>query len=234
MYSTPFPGIRRFAVAGMALLVVIGGIAQPLVATAATNQAPWIKGTSPKNITARFWYSFKPSAGDPNGRTLKFSIVGKPTWATFSTSTGKLSGRSPTTTTGKTYSGIAIRASDGSLSATLPKFSLTVVAPASSSVTLRWLAPMLNVDGTVLTNLKGYQVEYGTASDGTAITNLTGYKVSYGNATQTYTVELNISGAATNSVVIEDLQPGAYYFPVKAVNSNGVVSDFSNEVSKVL
>ena len=42
------------------------------------------------------------------------------------------------------------------------------------------------------------------------------------------------SGAATNSVVIEDLQPGAYYFAVKAVNANGVVSDFSNEVSKVL
>lgn len=164
MYSTPFPGIRRFAVAGMALLVVIGGIAQPLVATAATNQAPWSKGTSPKNITARSWYSFKPSAGDPNGQTLKFSIVGKPTWATFSTSTGKLSGWPSASTAGKTYSGITIRASDGLLSATLPKFSLTVVAPASSSVTLRWLAPMLNVDGTVLTDLKGYQVEYGTAS----------------------------------------------------------------------
>ncbi len=35
-------------------------------------------------------YSFQPTAKDPEGKTLTFSIRNKPSWATFSTSTGRL------------------------------------------------------------------------------------------------------------------------------------------------
>ena len=37
-------------------------------------------------------YSFQPTAKDANGDTLRFSISNKPAWATFSTTTGRLSG----------------------------------------------------------------------------------------------------------------------------------------------
>ena len=37
-------------------------------------------------------YSFTPTASDPNGDALTFSITNTPPWATFNTSSGRLSG----------------------------------------------------------------------------------------------------------------------------------------------
>ena len=57
-----------------------------------TNLPPVISGTPAASIVAGQAYSFQPSASDPNGDTLTFSISGKPAWATFNTSTGRLNG----------------------------------------------------------------------------------------------------------------------------------------------
>ena len=90
-----------------------------------TNHAPTISGTPANTVVAGSAYSFRPTAADSDGQALKFSIVGKPAWASFSTATGKLYG-TPGNTAAGTYSGIRITVTDGKLSATLPGFWITV------------------------------------------------------------------------------------------------------------
>jgi len=99
-----------------------------ITVTAPVNHAPTISGVPTGGITAGTYYSFTPSASDVDGNTLTFSIANKPSWATFSTLTGMLSG----TPTAGTYSNIQISVSDGSLTTSLPSFSITV-APSGGS-----------------------------------------------------------------------------------------------------
>jgi hypothetical protein len=95
--------------------------------------------------------------------------------------------------------------SSGSSSSNPPTASI-------GSVTLNWLPPTENVDGTPLTNLAGYNIHYGTAS---------------GNYTQT----IAVSNPGIATYVVSDLTPGTYYFSVAAVNSQGTESPLSAEVS---
>ncbi len=109
-----------------------------ITVTAAPNRAPTITGTAPSSVVANTSYSFSPAGSDPDGQTLTYSVSNKPSWASFSTSTGRLSG-TPTSANVGTFSGITITASDGSLSASLAPFSITVsaapnVAPTISGV----------------------------------------------------------------------------------------------------
>ena len=57
-------------------------------------------------------YSFKPTAADPDGDALTFSITNRPTWATFNAATGQLAGTPAVASVG-TYSNIVISVSDG-------------------------------------------------------------------------------------------------------------------------
>jgi hypothetical protein len=93
----------------------------------ADNRAPVIGGTPASALTVGDAYSFRPTASDPDGQALSFSISGKPGWATFSQSTGRLSGTPGSGAVG-THSGIVISVSDGTASASLPAFSINVVA----------------------------------------------------------------------------------------------------------
>src|SRR5690606_35966569 len=56
------------------------------------NRPPTISGSPARTVQATQSYSFTPSASDPDGDTLRFSIRNRPSWASFSTSTGRLSG----------------------------------------------------------------------------------------------------------------------------------------------
>src|SRR5579859_1979672 len=78
-----------------------------ITVVASQQQPPTISGTPPTSVTAGSAYSFQPVAQDPSGKTLTFSITNKPTWASFSSATGQLSG-TPTAAQDGTYSGIAI------------------------------------------------------------------------------------------------------------------------------
>ncbi|RVU35742.1 tandem-95 repeat protein [Rheinheimera riviphila] len=92
------------------------------------NQSPVISGTPATSVDAGTLYSFTPTASDPDeGAVLTFSISNKPGWASFSTSTGALSGTPASTDVGVT-SGIVMSVSDGTASASLAAFNLTVVA----------------------------------------------------------------------------------------------------------
>jgi hypothetical protein len=86
-----------------------------------------ISGTPATSDVAGQAYSFTPSASGPSGYTLTFSVSGKPSWASFNTSTGQLAGTPGSTNVG-TYSNIIITASAGGSSASLSPFSIAVKA----------------------------------------------------------------------------------------------------------
>jgi hypothetical protein len=101
------------------------------VTSTTTNAAPTISGNPPTSVATSGAYSFRPTASDPNGDTLTFSITNKPSWATFSSTTGQLSGTAPSSAT--TTASIVIRVSDGRLSAALPAFTIRVNATATTN-----------------------------------------------------------------------------------------------------
>lgn len=95
------------------------------------NVAPTISGTPTTSIAANSAYNFQPTAKDANGDMLAFSIANKPTWATFSTATGRLYGTPPAS---GTFSGISIKVSDGKASTSLPTFAITVSGGSTNRV----------------------------------------------------------------------------------------------------
>jgi hypothetical protein len=177
-----------------------------------TNKPPVISGTPSKSVQAGSAYAFTPTASDPEGKTLTFSITNKPAWATFSTTTGKLSGTPSSAQTG-TYSNITIKVSDGSLTASLAAFSIVVSSTTTTgSATLSWTPPTLNTDGTTLTNLAGYRILYGTSA---------------GALTRT----VQVANPGLSRYVVENLTAGTWYFSVRAYTSSGAESSLSNTAS---
>jgi hypothetical protein len=173
-----------------------------------------ISGTPPTSVTAGTAYSFQPTASDPDGNTLTYSITNLPAWATFSTTTGRLQGTPAASQVG-TYANIVITVSDGTATASLPAFSIAVLAVATGSATLSWTPPTTNTDGSPLTNLAAYRVHWGTTSG-------------------TYTSSVRIDNPGLASYVVEGLAPGTYYFVVTALSSTGAESQFSNVASKTI
>ena len=92
---------------------------------------PTISGSPATTDVVGQAYSFTPSAHGPSGTTLTFFISGKPSWASFSATTGQLAGTPTAVNVGK-FANIVISVSDGKASASLSSFSITVSAPASS------------------------------------------------------------------------------------------------------
>lgn len=93
---------------------------------APSNTAPTISGTPPATAATEQSYAFTPSAYDADGNALRFSILNRPGWASFSTSTGRLSG-TPTSASVGEYVDIRISVSDGITTAALAPFSVTVL-----------------------------------------------------------------------------------------------------------
>jgi hypothetical protein len=106
-----------------------------ITVTAAPNRAPTISGTPGSSATVGTQYSFQPSATDPDGQTLTYAISNRPAWASFSSSTGRLSGTPAAEHVGTT-TGIVITVSDGTASASLPAFAITVNAAPNRAPTI--------------------------------------------------------------------------------------------------
>jgi hypothetical protein len=87
------------------------------------NSPPKISGTPATSGTVGQAYAFQPTASDPDGQTLNFSIGNKPPWASFSTTTGRLAG---TPTIAGTFGNIVIRVTDGIATTSLPAFSISI------------------------------------------------------------------------------------------------------------
>jgi hypothetical protein len=185
-----------------------------ITATGGSSGAPKISGSPVTTVTPGTAYAFTPTASDPNGDRLTFSIANRPGWAAFNTSTGRLSG-TPTSAHVGAYSNIRISVSDGKSSASLPAFVITVADVANGNATLSWTPPTRNTNGSALTNLAGYRIYYGTSAS-----NLS------------RSVQVANPGLAT--YVVTNLSPATWYFSVQAYNSAGAESAASNLASKVV
>lgn len=175
------------------------------------NQAPTITGSPASEVMAGTSYSFQPSANDPDGDQLSFSVQNLPAWASFDTSTGRITG-TPDGSDVAQYTDINITVSDGTDSASLGTFSINVVATASGSASLTWTPPTQNEDGSTI--------------DGTV-----SFKVYWGPEEGNYPNSEPVPAGVTEHLV-EDLTPGTWYFVATAVNDDGVESSYSNVASK--
>lgn len=184
------------------------------ITVSGSNAAPTISGTPGASVIVDERYTFTPTASDPNGDTLSFSIVNLPSWASFDTPTGTLTG-TPAAGDEGTYENITITVSDGELNASLPPFTITVNAIATGSVTLMWTPPTRNDDGSLLTDLAGYRFYYGTSS---------------GN----YTMNVLVNDSGISNYRLDNLTPNTYYIVATSVNSSGVESEYSSETVKVV
>jgi len=102
------------------------------------------------------------------------------------------------TSASPTTSGTTTGAPTGTTSST------PTTANATGSVTLSWMAPNQNADGTALNDLAGYHVKYGTDQS-----NLTLFQ--------------DLPGSGQVSFQATNLAPGTWYFSIQAYNSKGEV-----------
>jgi hypothetical protein len=173
-----------------------------------------ISGQPATSVNVGTAYSFKPTATSSSGYSLTFHIQNAPSWTTFNSATGQLSG-SPTAAFAGTYSNIIISASDSTTSASLAPFSISVNQISNGSATVNWTPPLYNTDGSVLTDLAGYKIHYGTASN---------------NLTQT----VQVANAGIASYTVSNLGSGTWYFGVSAYDTSGQESALSNIGSKAI
>jgi Putative Ig domain len=181
--------------------------------SASGSHAPVISGAPITTVVVGQGYSFQPSATDADGGTLIFSITGKPNWATLNKATGRLTG-APTNAQVGVYEGVELSVSDGTTRAQLPTFAITVTegAAVSQTATLSWQPPTLNSDGTVLRNLSGYRIVYGSQSG-------------------EYTKSITLNNPGLTRYVVESLAAGKYYFALIALATGGQESAPTPEVS---
>jgi hypothetical protein len=218
-------------VAHATLLCAVGGALLSLSAPSmAASTTLTIGGKPATTVTVSGNYSFQPTAKDTVKSRIKFDIYNKPSWATFDGTTGLLSGRPNHREVG-TYSNITIRLTDWYGFVTTPPFSITVLSatvtpppvkappvpppvskPSSNNVALDWTPPTDNTDGSMLTNLAGYNVHYGTSPD--KLTNV---------------IKLTNPGLA--SYVVDNLTSGTWYFAITSYASSGAESAASAVVS---
>lgn len=91
----------------------------------AGNQAPTLSGSPVLHAYTSLPYRFAPTAADPDGDRIRFSIAGKPAWAAFDSLSGILQGTPPAGLEGS-YPGITLTVSDGRRSTSLPPFDLLI------------------------------------------------------------------------------------------------------------
>ena len=179
-----------------------------ITVTAPANPPPTISGSPATQVTAGAVYSFTPTTTDPSGNPLTFSIQNLPSWASFNAQSGILSGTPGAGDVG-TYTGIVISVTDGTSSASLAAFSISVTEPATGSATLTWAAPTQNTNGTPLTNLAGFHIYYGTSAS---------------NLNQS----VQIANPGLTSYTFNSLPAGTWYFSINDYTSSGVESAVSN------
>jgi len=94
-------------------------------------------------------------------------------------------------------------------------FTITVNQISNGTATLNWTAVTQNTNGTVLTNLAGYKVHYGTSP----------------SAMNTIVV---LSNPSLTTYLVTNLSPGTWYFGTTAYTSTGIESSLSNVGSKTV
>jgi hypothetical protein len=98
----------------------------------------------------------------------------------------------------------------------IPPVTAVVTPPvkvvSSGAATLDWTPPTENSDGSVLTNLAGYTVYYGTSPD-------------------SLTQSVKLSNPGLTAYTLSNLTSGTWYFAVTSYSSAGVESNRSGVIS---
>jgi hypothetical protein len=179
-----------------------------------SNAPPTIQGQPGTSVVAGQAYNFRPTAADSNGDTLSFTAANLPGWATLNQTTGAVTGTPDGADVG-TYSGITITVSDGTATASLTAFAITVTDIGTGVATLSWTPPTQN-------------------SDGSALTDLAGFRITYGRSASALDRSVSLSNPSLSRYMVENLSSGTWFFAVSAVNSQGVASNSSNVASKTI
>jgi Putative Ig domain len=225
LYGTPLPQTNVGTFSNIVISASAGGQRVNLAPFAITvlplpNIPPTIGGSPAPSVVTGSAYAFQPKATDPNGLQVGFGIWNKPSWASFNSTTGLLSG-TPSALNAGTYSNIVITAYDGYAKAALPAFNVLVqksgsnplgTPPASGgmtsttgSATLSWTPPTQNNNGSPLTDLAGYHIYYGTTADlGESVT---------------------LANAGLTRYVLSGLTQTTWYFAMTAYDTAGRESD---------
>jgi hypothetical protein len=201
--------VRRTAVASDSELTAINTAA---MGSTSSGSSSMISGTPDTALVVGTPWSFQPQVSNSDGKALTFSIQGQPAWASFDTSTGRLSG---TPNAAGSYGPITITVSDGLAHDSLAPFTLQVAEPSLGSATVSWTPPTQRTDGSALTNLAGY-------------------KVFYGKNSSSFTHVVDIKNAGQTSHFVENLDSGTWYFAVSAYDSDGLESAKSTTASKTI
>lgn len=156
-------------------------------------------------------FEFTPNPAAANGEPVTYSVTNLPSWASFDETTGSIEGTPPPGSEG-VYGNIVVSADDGQTSTSVT-LSIEVVSQGNASISLSWTAPLENEDGSVLTDLAGYVIYYGTSAGD-------------------YDSSVRITNAGITTYLLEGLTPGTYYLVATAVNTAGVESRPSNAITR--
>lgn len=178
------------------------------------NSPPSITGTPPGSATVGQAWSFRPAISDPDGDALTVTVTNQPPWVSLEPATGYMTG-TPGEGDVRTWGNIRVQVSDGEATANLAWFSIVVSAGAAQTgtATVSWSPPTQRADGSPIGELEGYRVLYGKTS-------------------QAWDTVVTLNNPGLTRYVIEGLGPGTWYFAVKAVTTDGLISAPSQEVSK--
>jgi hypothetical protein len=94
-----------------------------------------LSGAPVTSVTAAHYYHFQPSPLNSGGRKLTFAVSGKPAWAQFDATSGRLYG-TPLPANAGTFGNIRISATDGTARAALPAFTIKVAPLANTPPTI--------------------------------------------------------------------------------------------------
>jgi hypothetical protein len=208
--------LLRAALAGISLSIVLAACGGSGSGSGSTTPPPAAKfaisGSPNPSAVVGQSYSVQVSVSDPSG-SVTYSAAGLPAWLSFNSSTGMLTGTPVAADVGMD-SGIVLSASDGSVTVSLPSFSINVSAAGSGSgsASLSWTIPTQNADGSTLTDLAGF-------------------KVLYGQSPQDLNQQVVINNPSVSNYLVENLASGTWYFAIVSVNSAGVSSVPTNVAS---
>ncbi len=179
------------------------------------NHTPTISGSPTTSVRVGEAYAFQPSASDPDGDALTFTIQNRPGWASFNQATGRLEGTPAGGDVGE-FSSVRFTVSDGrGAQASLPVFGVDVSQIALGSVTLSWSPPTTNADGSTITDLAGYRIYYGRSAG--ALDEM-----------------VIIGNTAVTRWVVDNLSSTIWYFSMSSYNASGIESTRSSVVSRTL
>jgi Putative Ig domain len=242
---------RKFSLMLVSILALSGCQIDGLFTDAlnsAKNAPPQISGSAISAVKSGQLYQFVPTANDPDGQLVTFTITNKPLWASFSTGSGELSG-TPSSTAVGTYADIVITATDGEASTSMRPFAITVLPSdssvattpsppaASSPINPTSPAPATPTSPTTgppsTTAALSWTVPTENA-DGTPLTNLAGYRVYHGTSAAALSDVRHISRPDLTQYLFESLTSGTHYFAITALNASGVESALSGIGSKII